>query len=84
MFFPECNYKLLFSNDEPIAYLLMNDANNKMCCINCYNMNLNLKQQEFSKFYHSNIFPYKQTCHFCNETIVEGQTSYWPELFAKV
>lgn len=32
--------------------------------------------------YRTNIYPYKQDCACCGETLVKGQTELWPELFA--
>ena len=36
---------------------------------------------EGAKLYDVNILPYRQTCHKCSKSIVEGQTSAWCELF---
>jgi hypothetical protein len=31
--------------------------------------------------YAVNVLPYRQTCSRCGETLVEGRTPAWPELF---
>lgn len=35
------------------------------------------------KIYHSNVAPYKQTCHNCGCTLVTAKGESWPELFSK-
>lgn len=32
--------------------------------------------------YHSNIYPYKQSCKHCGVVLVKPQTTAWPELFS--
>lgn len=36
----------------------------------------------YTPIYKENIYPYRQRCSGCGETIVKGQSTAWPELYA--
>jgi hypothetical protein len=73
------------NDSTPVGYLRQDPKSlyhGTFVCMNCANDN-GVCTPEDIKFYRVNIGSYKQTCHLCDKTIVEGQTPAWCELFPK-
>jgi hypothetical protein len=51
-------------------------------CMQCA-MHEEWNEREGSPLYEANILPYSQHCHVCGNSIVQGLTPKWPELFVK-
>lgn len=68
--------------NDHVGYLLALDAGAfGVCCHACHAAaNLHPVSQPI-KLLRVNVEPYKQACHGCGETIVQGRTPAWPELF---
>ena len=66
-------------DSELIGYLFNGSTVVGRCCIATSTLHWVTRVPMF----HGNVYPYRQTCHTCGATLVEGQTPAWPELFSK-